>query len=444
MFDFLTKRFSSIFSTITGKSHLSESNMAEAITKVQEALLEADVPYKVVEIFIAEVKAEAVGKKVLSSLKPGEHLIKIVHEKLKAFLGSESNVEFSFQIPATIMVMGLQGSGKTTSVAKIAYWVQQTAQKRNKTRKILCASVDFYRPAAVDQLEILARSVGVDFYRSLEIDPVKAAADIARYAKNNRYELLFLDTAGRLHIDTAMLQEIKTIDLGIKPQYKILVLDAMTGQESLNVADAFAQGVGYSMAMLTKMDSDTRGGAAFAFRYTQKKPIVFVGSGEKVADLELFHPDRMAGRILGMGDLLSLIEKAEVQVKQSEQEELYNAMMNGRMTLQDFSNQLAMVNKLGSLSQLSKYMPGGNGMNMTPDMLEKGERELRKFKAIISSMSLKERLNHKILNSSRKERIAKGAGVEVKDIHLLLERFEQSQQYAKLFKRFLGGGAKSR
>jgi signal recognition particle subunit SRP54 len=442
MFDFLTKQFSSIFSTITGKSQLSESNMAEAIGKVQDALLEADVPYAVVQDFIQDIKAEAVGKKVLKSLKPGDQLIKIVHEKLKVFLGGNNSLEFSFQIPATIMMMGLQGSGKTTSIAKIAHWVLEGAKKRNKTRRLLCASVDFYRPAALDQLEILAQQVGISFYRSAETDPVKAATDIQRYAKNERYELLFLDTAGRLHIDVPMIQEIRTINQLLQPQYKILVLDAMTGQESLAVAQAFDHNLGYHMAMLTKMDSQTRAGAAFAFRYTQKKPIVFVGCGEKITDLQLFHPDRMAGRILGMGDLLSLIEKADAQVQQSEQDALYKAMMDGRMTLQDFADQLAMMGKIGSLSQLSKYMPAMGGAQMSPEMIEKGEQELKKFRAIIGSMSPKERRDHRILNSSRKERIAKGAGVVTGDITLLLERFEQSQQYAKLFKRFWRGGAR--
>ncbi len=441
MFDFLTNKFSSIFSTITGKSHLTESNMADALSKVQEALLEADVPYKVVEAFMAEVKADALGKKVTSSLKPGDQFIKLVHERLKLFLGGQNAVEFSFQLPATIMMMGLQGSGKTTSIAKIAHWVQESAKKRNKSRRIMCASVDFYRPAAIDQLELLASQGGVHFYRSAETDPVRAAGDIARYAKNERYELLFLDTAGRLHVDSPMLQELRDIEVQIKPQYKILVVDAMTGQESLNVAQAFQEGVGYQMAMLTKMDSETRGGAAFAFRYVQKKPIIFVGCGEKKEDIQLFHPDRMAGRILGMGDLLSLIERADEQVQKTEQEALYKAMMEGRMTLQDFANQLAMVNKLGSLSQLSKYMPGIGGAQISPDMIEKGDRELKKFRAIISSMSAKERLDHRILNGSRKERVARGAGVAVADVNLLLERFEQSQQYAKLFKRFWRSGS---
>lgn len=443
MFDFLSQRFSSIFSSLTGKSHLTEKNMAEAFEKVRESLLEADVPYQLIDTFIDDIKKEAVGQKVLSALKPGEQLIKLVHERLKLFLGGDQQaVEFNFQIPSTIMVMGLQGSGKTTSIGKIAHLVQEQAKKRGKQRRILLASVDFYRPAAIDQLEILAKTIGASFYRSTHQEAVKAAKEIQQYAKKESFELLFLDTAGRLHVDDLMLQELRDIDSQVAPKYKLLVLDSMTGQESLTVAQAFEQGVGYHMAMLTKVDSDTRGGAAFAFRYAQKKPIVYVGSGEKIGDIELFHPDRMAGRILGMGDVLSLIEKAESSVKQSEQDRLYKNMMDGRMNLQDFADQMTMVSKIGSLSQLSKYMPAIPGMKISQEDMEKGEREVKKFKAIISSMTMKERLYPKLLDASRKKRIAKGAGVAPADITILLDRFEQSQQFAKLFKKFGRGGYK--
>jgi signal recognition particle subunit SRP54 len=436
VFDFLSEKFSSIFSTITGKTHLTHANMQQALEKVREALLQADVPYNVVEQFIAEVTAESVGKKILSSLKPGDQLIKIVHEKLKAFLGGADTVEFSFQLPSTVMVMGLQGSGKTTTIAKMAYWAQEQAKKRGKKRTIVLASVDFYRPAAIDQLEILANQIGVGFYRSPKTEVVAAAQDIQAYAKKELYDLLFLDTAGRLHIDSQMIQELRDIDSRLAPRYKFIVLDAMTGQESLTIAQAFDQGVGYQGAILTKLDSQTRAGAAFAFRYTQKKPILFVGTGEKVADLNPFHADRMAGHILGMGDVLSLIEKAETVISTNEQESAYASLMKGRMTLQDFADQLAMVNKLGSLSTLIKYMPGAGGMKISPEQVEQGERELKKFRAIISSMTRKERLNPAILDASRKRRVAQGSGVQVSDINILLERFEQSQQYAKLFKKF--------
>ncbi len=435
MFDFLSEKFSTIFSRITGQAHLNEHNINEALTKVEESLLEADVPYAVVNTFIEEIKQEAIGKKVLFSLKPGDQLIKIVHEKLKSFLGSQQAAgDFSFQIPSIAMVMGLQGSGKTTSIAKLAHYAQKQAKKRGKTRKILVASVDFYRPAAVDQLEILARQVGIDFYRAQSSNPIRAADEIHAYYKQHGYELLLLDTAGRLHVDGEMLEELRAIDARLQPKYKILVLDAMTGQESLAVAQAFDQAVGFHWALLSKMDSEARGGSAFAFRYVLKKPVLFIGMGEKIDDLEQFHPDRMAGRILGMGDVLTLLERAEERVQIADQESLFKSISRGHLTLQDFADQISMVNKIGSLGNMVKYMPGIGG-KLSPQAIEQGERQLAQFRAIISSMTMKERLDPRILNGERKKRIAGGAGVTPSDINLLLERFEQSQQYVKLFKK---------
>lgn len=439
MFDFLTNTFSSIFSTLGRNKQLTEVNIQEALVKVYDALLEADVPYDVVQAFMEEIKKEVVGQKVLSSLKPSEQFVKIVHDRLNHFLGgADQTASFTFQIPATIMIMGLQGSGKTTTVAKLASWVKKEAAKKGKDQSIIVGSVDFYRPAALDQLERVAKQAGVTFYRSAEKDPIKAAQDIQKYAQNNKFDLLFLDTAGRLHIDSQMLQELKTIDQLLKPHYKLLVLDAMTGQESLTVARSFEQAVGFDHAILSKMDSDSRGGAAFSFRYALKKPILFVGIGEKVADLEPFYPDRMANRILGMGDIVSLAEKADEKIKQSEQEAAYKAFMSGNFTLQDFAQQMEMMGRLGSMTQLLKYIPGMGNMNISPEMLEKGEQEMKTFKAIISSMTPKERFNPVILNNSRKQRIAKGAGVGVNQVNQLLQRFEQSKQYVKLFKKFGG------
>lgn len=438
MFSFLANKFSSIFSTVTGKGYLSEQNMQEALSDVRMALLEADVPVHLVDTFIEQIKTEAVGKKVLTSLKPADQLIKIVHDTLVSFLSGGQSVtgaaQFSFQLPATVMVFGLQGSGKTTTIAKMARYTQKQAEKRGKKRQILLASVDFYRPAAVDQLEILAQQIGALFYRSTETDPVNAAIAIQAYAKANSIELLFLDTAGRLHVDTPMLDELKLIDQALQPRYKIMVLDAMTGQESLKVAQTFDQAIGYQYAILSKMDSEVRGGAAFSFRYAQKKPILFIGSGEKIDDLEQFHPDRIAGTILGMGDVVSLAERAQACSKQSEQEAMEKALQRGHLTLQDFASQLGMLDRMGSLTQVMRYIPG-LGSNVSPEMLVQGEVTMKHFRAIISSMTPKERNNHKLLDGSRKARIAKGAGVQVSEINRLLERFEESQQYVKLFKK---------
>lgn len=423
---------------MTGKSHLSEQNIQEALASVRVALLEADVPVHVADSFIEQVKAEALGKKVLASLKPADQFIKIVYDSLTAFLSggqpAAAGTPFSFQLPATVMLFGLQGSGKTTTIAKMARYIQKQAEKRGKKRQILLASVDFYRPAAVDQLEILAQQVGALFYRANQTDPVRAAMEIQAYAKANSIELLFLDTAGRFHVDSAMLDELKQLAQAVQPRYKIMVLDAMTGQESLKVAQAFDQAVGYQYALLTKMDSEVRGGAAFSFRYAQKKPILFVGSGEKIDDLEQFYPERVAGTILGMGDVVSLAERAQACTKESEQEAMEKALQRGHLTLQDFANQLGMLDRMGSLSQVMRYVPG-LGSQLSPQMLSDGEVTMKRFRAIIGSMTPKERNNHTLLDVARKNRIAKGAGVQVSEINRLLERFEESQQYVKLFKK---------
>ncbi len=437
MFDFLTNTFSSIFSKLTGKGTLTEADIDDALAKVKDALIEADVPLNLVQTFCDEIKKEVQGQKVLASLKPTQQLIKVVHDRLKSFLGGQDAVPFTFQLPSVVMVMGLQGSGKTTSIAKMAYLMQKEAQAKGKNRRILLASVDFYRPAAIDQLEILAQQIpGAVFYRTGSSNPLEAAKEIYNYYQKELFELLFLDTAGRLHIDEQMLNELQAIDKQLKPKYKLLVLDAMTGQESLNVAQTFNQSVGFDSAILTKMDSNSRAGAAFAFRYALKKPIIFVGAGEKIADLERLYPERLAGRILGMGDMATLVEQANEKIKQSEQDSLEKTFNKGHMTLQDFADQMKMIQKLGSLSQISRYMPGGIGASLSPEMIQKGEVELKKFNAIVSSMTHKERVLPKILDASRKKRIAKGAGVHVSDINLLLDRFEQSQQYVKLLKKF--------
>lgn len=435
MFDFLSNKLSSLFSGLSSQSRLTESSIADALKQVHDALLEADVPYDVVETFINELKAEVVGTKLTASLKPSELLMKLVHDKIVAFLsGGSSEPAFAFQMPAVVMVMGLQGSGKTTTIAKLAHYCKEQARARGKDRRIMVGSVDFYRPAAIDQLEVLAKKADVLFYRSNLTDQVAAAQDIVQKSQKELCDILFLDTAGRLHTDAAMLEELHKIDARLKPKYKILVLDAMTGQESLKVAQLFNEHVGFMGAILTKMDSDTRGGAAFAFRYLLKKPILFVGVGEKIDDLEQLRPERMASRIIGMGDIQSLIEKAEQKIKLSEQQAMEKSLSQGKLTLDDFAQQMDMMGKLGSLGSLMKYLPGAGSLKMTPDMIEKGEQELKRFRAILRSMTSKERIHPKLLDASRKQRIASGAGVSVTDVNALLTRFEQSQQFAKLYK----------
>ena len=430
MFDFLSQKFSSLFSHLGDSKKITQQNIQEALETVEQALLEADVPYGVVQTFIESVKNDVVGQNVVNALKPAEQLMVVVQNKIVDFLGGD-NTQSSFLYPSTVMVMGLQGSGKTTTIGKLAYSIKKDAEKNKITKKILVGSIDFYRPAAIDQLEILARQVDVACYRAQSSDPVAAAKEIFSFGQSNGYSVILLDTAGRLHIDNTMLQELQEIDALLRPAYKILVLDAMTGQESLSVAKAFDDTIGFHGAILTKMDSDTRGGAAFAFRFVLKKPIIFVGEGEKVTDLNAFYPDRAAERILGMGDIRTLIERAEEKFSAAEQEKAEKALSSGSFSLQDFADQMSMMNKLGSLSQLLKYMPG-MGAKISPEMIQRGEIELIRFRAIISSMTQKERLNERILNHSRMQRVAQGAGVDVVDVAKLLKRFEEAKQYVKL------------
>jgi len=433
MFDFLSQKFSSLFSAFGESSTITEDTIEQTLHSVEASLLEADVPYAVVQSFIASVKNEVLGQKIIGSLKPAEQLMKVVEDKIIEFLGGH-DTSFTLSFPSKIMVMGLQGSGKTTTVGKLAHKIKKDAAKEGQPKKIVVGSIDFYRPAAIDQLEILAKQVGIDFYRAQSTDPVIAAKEIVTFYEDNAYDVMLLDTAGRLHIDNKMLQELQEVDALMQPTHKFLVLDAMTGQESLTIAKAFDDTIGFRGAILTKMDSDTRGGSAFAFRFVLKKPILFVGEGEKVADLNLFYPDRAAERMLGMGDIRSLIEQAEEKLAASEQEKAEAAFNSGNFSLQDFADQMAMMNKLGSLSQLLKYMPN-MGMKITPEMIERGEVELIRFRAIIAAMTPQERLDGQIINQSRMQRIAQGAGVKVEEVSALLKRFEEAKQYVKLFNK---------
>lgn len=435
MFEFLSQKFSSIFSRLGKQAKLSQADVAQTLDQVRDAFLEADVPHEVAEQFLTQVKSEVTGQQTQGSLKPAEYLMKVVYDKLVSFLGS-TQARSSFEIPSILMVLGLQGAGKTTAIGKLAYFIKKEAEKRGKTRRILLASIDYHRPAAIDQLEILAQQVGVSFYRAQAVDALSAAQEIASFFKKQAFEHLLLDTAGRLHIDGAMLEQLRVVDAALSPKYKLLVLDAMTGQESLNVARAFEQGVGFDGAIMSKMDSDARGGAALSFRFSLHKPIWFAGVGEKVDDLDIFRPDRVASRMLGMGDMHSLVERAQEKIKQSEHDRMYQSFSSGRLSLADFAQQMEMVGRLGSLSQLVKYLPGLPVGTLSDDTLAQGESDMSKFKAIISSMTPKERLAAEIINKSRKERIARGAGVAEADVDMLLKRFEQAQQYVKLFKKF--------
>jgi signal recognition particle subunit SRP54 len=436
MFNFLSNKFSSIFASIAGKNKLTPARVDETLGEVEQALLEADVSYAIVRELMENIRADVVGKKVFASLNPGEHLIKVVHDRLFAIMGgATATVSVSFQIPSVVMVMGLQGSGKTTTIAKIAHFIQKQALLKSKKRDVLIASVDFYRPAAIDQLEILAGQVGVAFYRSSQSDPVGAAKDIYAQFKRGQYEHLILDTAGRLHVDDRMIDELRQIDKYLSPKHKILILDAMTGQESLEVARSFEEKIGFNAAILTKMDSETRAGAAIAFRYVLNKPIMLIGTGEKHDDIEQFHPDRITKRMLGMGDLQTLLERAEEKIQAVDSEKVAKAFDSNSFTFEDFAQQMSMVDKIGSLSKIMQYLPGMGSLNITPQMLEDGETKLKKLRAIIGSMTPKERREPKILDASRKKRIAYGSGTDVDSINALLKQFEESKQFVKLLKK---------
>lgn len=434
MFDVLARSFSSIFKKVTGNDRLTEKNIKHAYQQVTDALLQADVPYDVVQTFMTELQENVIGQKVLSSLKPHEQFIKTVHETLLRFLGgTEINKCYEFIIPIRIVMMGLQGSGKTTTIAKLVHYIRKYQKSKCS---IMVASVDFYRPAAVDQLEQLAQQQDVIFYRAQNTNSIEAAHEIRKIAIERSVDVLIVDTAGRLHVDEVSLHELKNINQIIKPEKRLLVLDAMTGQESLAVAQAFEQAVGIDAAIFTKLDSDTHGGAAFAFRYVIKKSILFIGSGEKAEDLEQFRPERIAERMLGMGDLLTLAERAQEKIEKSEQDRIESAMRKGTLNLEDLLVQLSMMSRLGSLSSIARFIPGANTVNINKDQISGVEQDLKKFKAIIQSMTPKERCKPGILDNSRKKRIAQGAGVQLADITMLLNWFEQFQQFVRLFKKF--------
>jgi signal recognition particle subunit SRP54 len=434
MMNLIGRAFSSI-SQLIGSGSSLQREFEQTLTTMHDALLEADVPLEAVRAFIASLKQKTATLKVPAGVKPSDYLTKLVYDELVGFLGSSEDKKSSFVYPTTVMVLGLQGSGKTTTAAKLAYYWKQVAGQRGKKRTILLGSVDFYRPAAIDQLQIMAERADVSFYKATQTtDPVAAAEEIQKYARSRGYDLLILDTAGRLHIDEALCKELQLIDQKLKPAHKYLVLDSMTGQQSLAVARSFQEQVGFSAAIMTKMDSDTRGGAAFSFAYSLQKPILFAGYGEKLDELEQFKPDRVAARMMGLGDVQTLVEKVQQKIDASEQQSLYNALHKGDLTLELFAKQMEMVGKLGSLTSLARYVPGLSGLKVSQEDLERGERELKKFKAIISSMTKKERQNPRLLDNSRKNRVAKGAGVSEKEVGEMLAKFEQTKQFVKMMK----------
>jgi signal recognition particle subunit SRP54 len=433
MFEALTQRLDAIFDRLRGAGRLSEENIQEALREVRVALLEADVNFKVVKGFVERVRERAVGQEVLRSLTPGQQVVKIVHDELAALLGGATHrLAMAARPPTVIMAIGLQGSGKTTTVAKLGRHFQ-----REGFRPLLVAA-DVYRPAAIEQLRVLGRELSLPVHGAEGQAPLDLAREALAAAAEQGLNPVILDTAGRLHIDEAMVEELKLLRREIKPHHILLVVDAMTGQDAVTMAERFQGQVGYDGVILTKLDGDARGGAALSIRSVTGKPIVFCGMGERAEALEPFHPDRMASRILGMGDVVSLVEKAQATVDASKAEELARKLREDSFTLEDFAEQLGQVEKMGTLDQLMDMVPFFKGANKPgAEELDAETRQLRRFKAIIGSMTPEERRTPAIINGDRRTRIARGSGTSVQDVNRLLK---QHAQIRKMMKGLKGMG----
>ncbi|EHL12405.1 signal recognition particle protein [Oribacterium parvum ACB1] len=434
-FESLSERLSTIFQGLSGKGKLSEDDVNLALKEVRMALLEADVNFKLVKDFVAKVKEKAIGEEVFSSLSPAQTVIKIVKEELTAMMGEE-NTELKLRPQSEItvlMMVGLQGAGKTTTAAKLAGKFQKMH------RKPLLVACDIYRPAAIEQLRVNAEKLSIPFFSlGNQIKPEEIAQRAYEEAKEKGYNLLILDTAGRLQIDDALMQELKRMKAAVPVDWTILTVDAMTGQEAVNVSQSFSEDIGVDGVILTKCDGDTRGGAALSIKAMTGQPILFLGMGEKLSELEPFYPDRMAGRILGMGDVLSLIEKAQSEIDEEKARESVRKLSKGQFNYDDFMEQMNQLQKLGGIAGILKMLPGMNKAMQGID-LEDSEKKMKQVKCIIQSMTFKERANPKLMNPSRKKRIASGAGVDISEVNKLVKQFEEMQ---KMMKQFGGGRGK--
>ena len=425
-FEGLSSRLQEITKKIKGEARITESNMKDMLREVKLALLEADVNYKIVKEFISNVQEKALGQDVMKSLKPGEQVVKIVRDELTDLLGgTDSKINISSNPPTIIMLVGLQGAGKTTLAGKLSNYL------RKQGKKPLMVACDVYRPAAVKQLQVVGSQLNIPVYSE---EGVQDAVSIARRAINTAIsklnDVVIIDTAGRLQIDDTLMQELVNIKKAVRPQEILLVVDSMTGQEAVNVAQSFNEKVGIDGVVLTKLDGDTRGGAALSVKKITGKPIKFAGVGEKLSDLEEFHPDRMASRILGMGDILSIVEKAEEALDLEEAEKLEKQLQKNKFDLDDYLAQLKQIKKMGSLSSILKMLPGVNKLKD----IKIDDKEFIRIEAIITSMTAKERKNTSLLNASRRKRIAKGSGTEVHDINKFMESFEMTQKMMKQMK----------
>ena len=428
-FEGLTEKLNATFKRLRGKGRLTENDVREAMREVRLALLEADVSYKVVKEFVAAVTERAVGSDVLDSLTPAQQVIKIVSEELTNLMGGAgSKLTMANNGPTVVMMVGLQGAGKTTTTAKLAGLMRRQLGKRP-----LLAACDVYRPAAIEQLKVVGGQLDLPVFEQGQGDPVAIAENAIRHARDHGNDMVFLDTAGRLHVDETLMDELKRMKAAVHPNEILLVVDAMTGQDAVNAASAFDEALGIDGVVLTKLDGDARGGAALSIRASTGKPIKFVGTGEKLDMIEPFHPDRMASRILGMGDMLSLIEKAQAAYDEKQAAKLEEKLRKNSFTLQDYYDQLQQIRGMGDLSQIAGMLPGGLGKQLSGATID--EKQMAHTEAIILSMTPQERENPQILGASRKKRIAAGCGLQVVDVNRLLKQFEMMQQLTKQMTR---------
>lgn len=436
MFDNLSEKFHDAFKGIQGKGKISESNIEDTLKQVRTALLEADVNFKVVKEFVGKVKEQALGEKVIRGVNPGEQFIKIMHDELTNLMGDEFKALDLSKSPTPILIVGLNGAGKTTFTGKLSLYL------RNKEKKdVYVVPADNFRPAAKDQLMTLCKNIGVDFFDSdLSMTPVEIAKAGFAEAKKLGKEVCIIDTAGRLQVDEELMGQLEDVKNAFSDSETILVADAMTGQEAVNVAKVFHERIGLTGVTLSKMDSDARGGAALSIRYVTQVPIKFISTGEKMKDLDPFHPDRLAKRILDMGDVVSLVEKAQEVVDEKEAEKMLNKIQNNKFSINDFMKQMETIGKLGSMSSLLKMIPGMGGMLRQVGDLSPAEDEMKKMKVIIGSMTNQEKDNHKILNDSRIGRIAKGSGKTEKDVRDFIAKFEQMKEMMSGMMGMMGGG----
>lgn len=431
-FEGLSEKLQSTFKKLRGKGKLNEKDIKEAMREVKLALLEADVNYKVVKTFVSNVSSKCVGGDVLESLTPGQQVIKIVNEELTNLMGgSESKLNYSSYGPTVIMLVGLQGAGKTTMCGKLAL------QLRKDNKKPLLVACDIYRPAAIKQLQVVGKQIDIPvFTMGDKVSPVDIAKAAIKQGRNDGNNVIIIDTAGRLHIDEELMQELKDVKSAVEPNEILLVVDSMTGQDAVNVAESFNKELDISGVILTKLDGDTRGGAALSIRSITEKPIKYIGVGEKMSDFEVFHPERMASRILGMGDVLSLIEKAQEAIDEKEAGDLAKKMMTNELNFEDFLTAMEQMKKLGPLNKIMEMIPGMESQNVGKIDFEKSEKQLDKTKAIIQSMTLKERRNPSLLigSSSRKKRVALGAGTTIQEVNKLIKGYEAMKKQMKQVK----------